>query len=294
LDSSKGEPVPETTSWKGSLNRSDSSGGIYSTNNDLLSFGTSILSSKLLSPVKTRAWMKPATFTSSIGVAVGRPWEIARGTNLTSDGRIVDFYTKTGNIGDYTSTLVLVPDYDLVLAINIAGPDSSITTLQVMLSTLVRALLPVVDEVAKEEASQMYSGVYRSGRSSNSSLSVSVDKDGLFVANFSAYGVQVSSGYSALEGGDTGDTPIRLYPTNLQAGNQTAWRAVYATNTAQDLATLDAELFFPQGSCQSWNGIDLETYGMESVDDYVFAQDENGRLARVEPKAWRLVLDRAD
>lgn len=82
---------------------------MYSSNNGLLSFGASILSSKLLSPEKTRAWLKPRSFTSAAGLSVGSPWEITRGANLTSDGRNIDFYTKTGK-GDYINVLVLVPD----------------------------------------------------------------------------------------------------------------------------------------------------------------------------------------
>lgn len=67
--------------------------------------------------------MKPLTFTSSIGLAVGAPWEIVRGPNLTTDGCIIDFYAKAGDVGDYSAILALVPDYDLVIAMNLAGPD---------------------------------------------------------------------------------------------------------------------------------------------------------------------------
>ncbi|KIW35172.1 uncharacterized protein PV07_01886 [Cladophialophora immunda] len=298
--------IPAETNWWGTpLGYENSSGGVYSTNNDLLSFGAAILSSKLLAPAKTRAWMKPKTFTSSSGVYVGAPWEIARGANLTSDGRVIDFYTKTGNLGDYTAILALVPDYDLVVAINLAGPDSSIAAIQVVFSTLVQALLPGVAQVGTSEAAHKYAGTYTSpsgagtGAASNASsaITLAVDDYGLVVSAFSARGVDVrgaSTGYAALAGGVDANTTIRLYPTDLASGNRTAWRAVYQTSSAAELAAFDAQLFFPQGSCQSWTGVDLQTYGFEALDYFVFttAEEEDGAVVQVEPKAWQLVMER--
>ncbi|OAL28251.1 hypothetical protein AYO22_02957 [Fonsecaea multimorphosa] len=308
--------IPAATSWWGtSLGYENSSGGIYSSNNDLLSLGAAILSSSssvssntktLLAPAQARAWLKPRTFTSSAGVYVGAPWEIARGANLTADGHVVDFYTKTGNLGDYTAILALVPDYDLVMTMNLAGPDSSIAAIQVLFSTLVRALLPPVAHAATSEAAHRYAGTYTSPsspgigsgtNSTTSTITLVVDDYGLAVSTFSARGVDVLGTYAATLGGaDTNTTTaIRLYPTNLGSGNQTAWRAVYQTSSAAELAAFDAQLFFPQGSCQSWTGIDLQTYGFEALDYFVFtADDDGGVVVQVEPVAWRLVLGREE
>lgn len=269
-----------------------SSGSIYASNNDLLSFGTAILSSQLLDSAATRAWIKPRTFTSSSGTAVGQVWEIARAPNLTADGRTIDLYTKSGNLGDYTSIIALVPDYDLVFAVNLAGPDSSLTATQILFSAVAAALLPAVDEVAKTTVDQRYSGTYVAANSQNSSITLAVDDGGLFVSSFTANGADVLVGYAALEGADTNTTSVRLYPTNLQYGNQSAWRAVYDPNSAAELAEVDAQLIFPQGSCQSWSEIDLETYGLEALDYFVLTEHENGTIATVEPRAWRLVLNR--
>lgn len=87
------------------INWAGSSGGIYSSNNDLLSFGTSILSSRLLGPEKTRAWLKPRTFTSASSLSVRFAWEITHTANLTSDRRDIQPYTKTGNQGEYSNVL---------------------------------------------------------------------------------------------------------------------------------------------------------------------------------------------
>jgi len=236
--------------------------------------------------------MKPKTFTSSSGVSVGEVWEIARGVNLTSDGRTIDFYTKSGNIGDYTAVIALIPDYDLIIAINMAGPDSSLTAIQILLSAVATVLVPAVDDVAKATAAKQYSGTYVA--SSNSSITLAVDDGGLFVSDFTANGADVLVGYAAMSGADMGNTSIRLYPTGLSSGNRSAWRAVYNPNSAEELAEVDAQLFFPQGSCQSWSAIDLTTYGLQALDYFVFTEHANGTVATVEPRAWRLVLNNAE
>ena len=75
-------------------NTPDRAGGYYSSQNDMMRMGQSILSPKLLTPNTVRQWMKPVTFTSSITAAVGMPWEIWRVPNLTD--HVFDLYTKVG------------------------------------------------------------------------------------------------------------------------------------------------------------------------------------------------------
>jgi hypothetical protein len=235
--------------------------------------------------------MKPRSFTSSPGGYVGRPWEIVRGGDLTADGRIIDVYTKTGNVGEYTSILALIPDYDLVMAINMAGPESSMQTLQIFLSQLVQAILPLVDQVSKDAAVRKYAGSFTFG--TNSSIKLSVDEYGLRVNDFTANGIPVASAYAALTGGSSNNTTaIRLYPTGLTSGNRTAWRAIYQTLSAEEVATFEQMMFFPQGSCQTWTMIDRPTYGMQALDYFVLEEDKDGVVQSVEAKAWDLWLER--
>ncbi|KAI1611749.1 beta-lactamase/transpeptidase-like protein [Exophiala viscosa] len=263
LNSSIGFIPAETNWWGTPFGFENSSGGIYASNNDLSSFGTALLSSQLLTPAATRTWMKPKTFTPSSGVSETTPGFIA-----------------------------LVPDYDLVFAINMAGPDNSLTAIQILLSSVATALVPAVDDVAKATAAQKYSGTYVAA--GMSSITFAVDDGGLFVSAFTANGADVLVGYAAMEGADTGNTSIRLYPTGLSSGNESAWRAVYNPNSAEELADVDAQLFFPQGSCQSWSEMDLTTYGLQALDYFVFTEHANDTVTTVAPRAWRLVLNRAD
>jgi hypothetical protein len=284
--------VPQASRTNYRIDATTSDGGAYASNNDLLSFGTAVLSNTLLDSTQTRRWLKPLTFTSSLGMAVGAPWEIVRGNNLTTDNRLIDVYAKTGDVGDYSAILALVPDFDLVLAMNFAGPELDEASGLGVFSELTWTIIPFIDQIGKSDASAKLTGTYAAGP--NSSLALSVDDFGVVVSNFSANGVDVAKGYGALN--DAGDDPttIRLYPTNLWSGNQTAWRAVYTVGTAAEFAAEDAQLFFPQGSCQTWLMIDRVEWGWEGIDYFVLTEDETGKVAVVEPMAWRLALQRTE
>ena len=71
---------------------------MFSNTVDMLAFSEAILSNKLLSPIETRKWMKPISHTSSLGYSVGAPWEILRSNTLTKDRRVIDVYTKSGDL----------------------------------------------------------------------------------------------------------------------------------------------------------------------------------------------------
>jgi hypothetical protein len=62
----------------------------------MIKLGQSILNNTQLSPSSTRRWLKPWTHTAVWQQAVGLAWEIAR---WPVDERIVDVYTKQGDLG---------------------------------------------------------------------------------------------------------------------------------------------------------------------------------------------------
>lgn len=71
-------------------------GGMYSSQSDLVKLGQAIMKNTQLSGDVVRRWMKPTAHTAVWQQSVGRPWEIAR---WPVEGRIVDVYTKFGDIG---------------------------------------------------------------------------------------------------------------------------------------------------------------------------------------------------
>lgn len=288
------------------LTCASSSGGFYASTSDLLTFGSAILSSRLLTLTQTRRWLKPLTHTSSLGVSVGAPWEIARGVNLTADQRTIDFYTKSGEIGEYVGILVLVPDYGLVVSVLSAGASASYSIVYGGLTQIFHALLPAVEQAGKDEANRTFAGRYqmKGDSNSNTSITISIDADGpgLKVSDWYTHGESMQQNWPVISA-PAGTPPaspapapgvgVRLYPTDLQSGNKRAWRAVFDTvSSAAEAAAQDAQLFFPQGSCLSWSTIDNTIYGLNGMEEVVFDLDESGRASSVTLRGLRETLVR--
>lgn len=87
--------------WNVPLGDAGATGGIYSSPRDMVKLGQSILNHTLLSSASTRRWLKPWAHTAVWQQAVGLAWEIAR---WPVDDRIVDVYTKQGDLGMLEST----------------------------------------------------------------------------------------------------------------------------------------------------------------------------------------------
>ena len=281
------------------LTEKPSSGGLYASTRDLLAFGRAILTYRALSALATRSWLKPKTFTSSLGVSVGAPWEIGRSDNVTSDGRVVDFYSKAGNLDDYNSILILIPDYDIVMSIAIAGPAGGQDVVYGIATQIIWNLLPAIEAAGKAEAKAAYAGTYEAGSSTNVTASIILaidDGPGLLVTNYTSRGHDLIAEYAVLTNSPS-PPEVRMYPTNLQSSNatsqQVAWRAVY--NELPDSVDADKQLFFLQGSCQSWSSIDLLSYGLTALDDFVFTLGKEGKVARsVDARALRTTMVRVE
>ena len=85
-----------TSGWSMPLGDAGPAGGMYSSPRDMVKLGQSILRNTQLSPAATRKWLKPWASTSVWQQAIGLAWEIAR---WPVDGRVVDAYTKQGDLG---------------------------------------------------------------------------------------------------------------------------------------------------------------------------------------------------
>ncbi|KAE9386343.1 beta-lactamase/transpeptidase-like protein [Gymnopus androsaceus JB14] len=121
--------------------------GIYSTLADLMRIGQSMLNNEVLSPSTTRSWVKPVAHTASLQMSVGKPWEIIR---TSVDGRVVDLYTKSGDVGAYSSVLVIIPDYNAGFATLAAGGDA-IQVSAVTADLIIDAFLPALEQAAENK-----------------------------------------------------------------------------------------------------------------------------------------------
>ncbi|KAI0505879.1 beta-lactamase/transpeptidase-like protein [Xylaria bambusicola] len=267
--------IPKGDIWFGSsLGYEDIAGGLYSNTKDILALGTGILQNRLLDPVATRQWMKPITSTSSPGFMLGGPWEILRSDTVTKDQRLIEYYTKSGNLGSYNNIICLIPDYGLVITILSGGGESSADTVDFTLTDVITALLPAIEDASKTQAESHFGGTYADA-ATNSSITLSVDDGpGFAVTNWTVRGVDIVENYSAFGALSSSPTNlpvrVRLYPTNLSSGCEIAWRAYFNVGTPEQLAEGDAKRFWPKGTCHTWASMDRLVYGFKSIDEFIF------------------------
>ncbi|KAL4895173.1 beta-lactamase/transpeptidase-like protein [Aspergillus ambiguus] len=298
-DNSIGFISKESNWWATDFGIDQADGGLYSSANDLAKFGQGILNNKLIDDVKTRAWLKPHSHTSSLGISVGSPWEIARTNNLTVDGRIIDVYSKIGSVPDYNSIFMVIPDYGLTVSILSAGPQSNVG-IQFGLATKVLQLLVRAFEAAgKEEATVSYAGTY-ANKETNSTIKLGIDnQSGLVVESWVMNGRDIKETYPAIASVSSNPPlsqylSIRLFPTGLQSSTSSAWRAVFDTLAPAGVPQEDEQVFILQFACNSWETIDNVVYGYNALDDFVFElEPRSGTVAAsITPRAFRQTLTR--
>lgn len=236
--------------------------------------------------------MKPGSLTSSTTFFVGAPWEIIRTRSGIKTGSLVDLYTKSGSVGVYNSLLVLIPDYQVTVAILAAGPDAP-TALNIATETAIQTLLPALENAAKAESCSKFCGEYApAGASRDSSLVISTDDGpGLLLKEWTHQGhdlIAAGQAYSnATRGGEI--KSLRLFPTGLRSGNQAAYRAILDIIPYQFDPSVDF-VFDPQANL--WGTPDQLMYGGIAIDEFVFHLDSRGRSAAVEPRVLREAYQR--
>lgn len=270
-------------------------GGMYSTTNDMSRFGISILNSTLLDAGTTAQWLKPISHTATLQASVGRPWEIFR-VQGPSNSRIIDLYTKSGDISSYSSWLILSPDHGAGFIIlgaglrDISGAVSIITDL--VMTTLVSAL----ETEAAAEASLNIAGEYTAPASSglNSSMTLSVNPTlgyGLSVTNWISNGTDFLHDTWSFFGVDE----LSLFPTGLTTTMddgiyQSAFRATMGNSTQNTSHAGPASNL----ANKNWIGLDGEQYGGIGLDLFILTFNASGYATAVSPAALRVTLDRAE
>ncbi|KAK4225363.1 beta-lactamase-like protein-like protein 2 [Podospora fimiseda] len=282
--------------WNVSLGINDANGGMYSTTADMLKFGKAILKHQLLSPAKTNKWLQPTSFTSSRGQVLGAPWEIQRADRLAPNGRVVDVFTKAGDLGGYHSMFALIPEYDLVLSVMTAGKEvSGLFSVQTnLVSQTLKAIVPALEAVSKKDAQVNLAGEYRDG---SSFVALDIDEGpGLVLSNWTVDGFDVLRnflGYSAVA---PSTKPIpgkaRLYPSGLKDGNKTSWRMVFDQVDDVRGEEFDQAVVFQDGSCINWGTMDKFVYDSVGLEEFVFTMSDGGKAESITPSAFEVTLPR--
>lgn len=252
-------------------------GGFYSSTNDMRKIGQAILNSTLLSPAQTRRWLKPLTFTANDGALVGAPWEIYKAPLAE---RSVWMYTKGGDVGAYSTKIVLLADFGIGISYLSAGEDT-LAVKEVITDIVVAIGVPAFEKAAKEEATNVYAGTYqRAG--SNDMLVISVDANpGLLVTQFLINGTDAAKGFLA-----TGDQ-IRLTPSGLvsKGGARIGLRSVLTRKPIPEGAFVR--------NCVDWFNVGGTPIGGVSMDEFVVKVNGDGtRAVEIEARGWRVAYSR--
>ncbi|SCN92207.1 uncharacterized protein FFB20_12067 [Fusarium fujikuroi] len=275
-------------------------GAMGSSTADMLSFMTSILKNKALSPSNTRRWLKPNTFTSTWSASVGSPWEIYRVDNLTSDGRIIDLYTKGGTLSGYQSGMAMVPDTGLVVSVLGAGPEVSSVWAQLAILNIVEALVPAMDTAARDEAKARFAGVYVDEKT-GSSLTLALDEGpGLVLSNWTARGLDILPNLNRFQPGryndttDSGIKSIRLYPTGIENESRAAWRAVFPTLSDTEAEMIEGLTKVKDVTCITWHMLDRFIYNGLSMDHFEFKYGKDDKAVSIKSKAFDIWMKRVE
>jgi hypothetical protein len=256
------------------------------TPNDLARFLRGILSYKLLSRVKTATWLKPAAFTSSTtGNAAGTPWAILRPGNVprSSGARPLELYTMIGSVPFYGAYVALIPEYQVGIVVNIAGPGDDIA-LRALLDLAVQNVVPVLDDLARSQAKEKYVGSYgpaSGGADGGSSLVLEVDNGpGLKVKQWKSGGKSVFDAWVALSGESEGASAVdvRIYPIG---GAEDRWEVVFRGIPDKN----ETGIF--ETACNTWFNVDQFRYAGLSVDEVKFVVGEGGVVKGLEVPGLR-------
>ncbi|KAH7140024.1 beta-lactamase/transpeptidase-like protein [Dactylonectria estremocensis] len=276
--------------WSTDLGDVATTGGIYASTNDVSEFLQSILKSTLLPPQETRAWLKPVAHTSDTRFSIGAPWEIRRlGLNSTSEGRTIDLYTKDGSLLDYYSKVVLIPDFGVTLAVNVAGTGSG-TVIKLLSELVISKYVPVLENIARNQTFKQFGGCYTSTKT-NSSIRVEVDDGpGLAITSWINNGVDVLLETIPGIWGSPLFGPPRMYPTglrnNLNRTTSTSYRVIFELENQNDGLQI-----FSDG-CSDWGLLDVLSYGKIGLDDVVFRTKNNGASVEIDLRGFRKTLQR--
>lgn len=262
---------------------------MYTTLSNLSTAGTAILSSTLLPHALTRRWFQPVTHTSNLVNLVGRPWEIYTDTIKITD-RVINTFTKLGDIGLYSSYLGLTPDYNVGFAI-LAADEEKAPDLNAYADIIAGTMLPALEIAAREEAKAVYTGSYQTkNRTQNSSLTITIDdeKPGMSVASFNINGTDIRALLAELNTIGPSALDFRLYPTNLRSNSGFAEKVAFRAVFQDEHAFADAGT----PTCITWMGVDRLKYAGVALDEFVFVLGEGGRAEAVEFRGLGAELER--
>lgn len=215
-----------------------------------------------------------------------------RTQGLTTDGRVIDIYSKSGSLPPYNGMLALIPDFGVTIALLMGGPESSPAGTSNAGGQLAKMFIPALDKASKEEAMVNFVGTY-TDEENDSTITLSVDYGpGLLVTDMVMRSFDVLGNFGMLVGvqGDL-EVTLRLYATGLQADGQLRFGGIFDVGPVGATEEVDNLLpFIADVPCMTYVAFEGATYGMNSIDDFVISVWDDGHAESVESRFWRVKM----
>lgn len=230
-------------------------------------------------------WFQPAAWNSGSHSLLGYPWEIFRTTSiLPNTKRPVTFYTKGGGLTDYYTYSFIIPQYDLVVFMGVAGDLSALNTI---FTDVLNPLVIAAESEAQSQLKISYEGVYAStDQSLNSSITLTqTESRSLYISSWTSNSTDVLENlisFVSSTAGTNGDMYFQLLPT-FQARHAhdgrvgEVWRLIDVIEDYDD----------PTNSTTVWNdycvaNIDPFSYGTIPLNELVFWRNTSDPRSTVE------------
>ncbi|KAJ5992829.1 beta-lactamase family protein [Penicillium sp. IBT 35674x] len=260
------------------------SAGIYSSSSDMNKFLRWVLKNyEKVTP--SLNWFQPAAWSSGSHSLLGYPWKIFRTTSILPNTKPpVTFYTKGGGLTDYYTYSFIIPQYDLVVFMGVAGDLSALNTI---FTDVLNPLVIAAESEAQYQLNISYGGVYTSTDASlNSSITLSqTEPRSLYISSWISNSTDVLANlipFVSSTAGTNGSMYFQLLPT-FQARRAhygrvgEVWRFIDVIDEYDD----------PTNSTTVWNdycvaNIDPFSYGMIPSNELVFWRNSSDHRSTVE------------
>lgn len=230
-------------------------------------------------------WFQPTAWNTGFHSLLGYPWEIFRTTSiLPNTKRPVTFYTKGGGLTDYYSYSFIIPQYDLVIFMGVAGGLSALNTI---FTDVLNPLVIAAESEAQKQLNSSYGGVYTSKDSKlNSSITFTQTQPrSLYISSWISNSTDVLENlipFVSSTAGTSGDMYFQLIPTfktKHSNGGQVGevWRLINVIDDYED--SINATTV--------WNdycvaNIDPFSYGEVPLNELVFWRDSSDNTSTVQ------------
>ena len=219
------------------------------------------------------------------------PWEIYRlpiaVDTLHNASRIVDAYTKSGDLGQYSTIFALIPDYNIGISVLAAGdhPGASVPPISGALADIFTA---AAEAAAKLEARRAFPGTFAAAYPLNSSITLTVDGGpGVRITRWISNATDfLSDNYAVFD-------DFRLYPTTLSHKYPNdpltyyKYHMVTLPNGGEPFPNAP-----PFAGNDYWYDVDTQIYNNLATDAFVIGIDAAGLVQSVESQALRSVYKR--